>query len=72
MYRFSDKDLAILDAYVADGTCRGAADALDLAEQSVKNRLYLMRLKARVPTNVALVYELRDDLRAYRKNRRAA
>ena len=72
MYRFSDKDLAILDAYVANETCRGAAEALDLAEQSVKNRLYLMRLKARVPTNVALVYELRDDLRAYRKNRRAA
>lgn len=67
MYQFSDKDLAILDAYVRDGTCAGAADGLGLAEQSVKNRLYLMRLKARVPTNVALVYELRDDLRAYRK-----
>jgi len=72
MYRFSDKDLAILDAYVLNGTCAGAADELDLAEQSVKNRLYLMRLKAHVPTNVALVYELRDDLRAYRKARRAA
>ena len=72
MFRFSDKDLAILDAYVRNGTCAYAAASLDLAEQSVKNRLYLMRLKARVPTNVALVYELRDDLREYRKARRAA
>lgn len=72
MYRFSDKDLAVLDAYVRNESCVAAADDLGLAVQSVKNRLYLMRLKARVPTNVALVYELRDDLRAYRKNRRAA
>lgn len=72
MYRFSDKDLAILDAYVRNGTCQLAGDDLGLAQQSVKNRLYLMRLKARVPNNVALVYELRDDLRDYRKARRAA
>lgn len=72
MFRFSDKDLAILDSYVRNGTCAYAAADLGLAEQSIKNRLYLMRLKARVPNNVALVYELRDDLREYRKNRRAA
>ena len=72
MYRFSDKDLAILDAYVQNGTCAGAAEAVGLVEQSVKNRLYLMRLKARVPTNVALVYELRDDIRLFRKAKRAA
>lgn len=72
MYRFSDKDLAILNAYVLNGTCAGAAEELELREQSIKNRLYLMRLKAHVPTNVALVYELRDDIREYRKSRKAA
>ena len=72
MYRFSDKDLAILSAYVLNGDCKGAAEELELAEQSVKNRLYLMRLKAHVPSTVALVYELRDDIREYRKRQRAA
>jgi len=67
----TDRDLAVLDAYLNAGTCAKAAEDLDLREQTVKNRLYVMRLKARVSSNQQLVYELSDELRRWRRERSA-
>lgn len=63
----SQRELRLLDAYVMAGTCRKAGEDLGMAEQSVKNALYLLRLKARVSTNQQLVYEFADQLRGFRR-----
>ena len=67
----NDRDMAILDAYLNAGTCAKAAEDLEIREQTVKNRLYLMRLKARVTSNQQLVYEMSDALRRWRKGKAA-
>ena len=60
----TERELRVLGAYVTAGTCRGAAEDLGIAEQTVKNALYQLRLKARVASNQQLVFEFNDALRA--------
>lgn len=67
MFSPSERQLRILDAYVMAGTCARAGEDLGMAEQSVKNALYLLRLRARVSTNQQLVYEFGDQLRQLRR-----
>ena len=67
MFQPTEKQLRVLGAYVTAGSCRAAAEDLGLAEQTVKNALYLLRLRARVATNQQLVYEFGDLLRRMRR-----
>ena len=64
----TDRELRILGAYLEAGTCVKAAADLSLSEQTVKNALYLLRLKMRVSSNQQLVYLLGDELRQKRRS----
>ena len=64
----TDRELRILGAYLEAGTCVKAAADLHLSEQTVKNALYLLRLKMRVSSNQQLVYLLGDELRQKRRS----
>jgi hypothetical protein len=69
MYDLTKRELKILAAYLDYGTCEKAGKALKppILAQSVKNALYLMRVKARVATNQQLVYEYGAVLRRNRR-----
>jgi hypothetical protein len=71
MYQPSSRDLDYLAAYLDEGTCANAAEALGVSEQAVKQRLWTMRLKARVVSNQQLIYELHEDLRKRRRSKAA-
>ena len=64
----TERELRILGAYLEAGTCVKAAADLRLSEQTVKNALYLLRLKMRVSSNQQLVYLLGDELRQKRRS----
>ena len=64
----TDRELRILGAYLEAGTCVKAAADLHLNVQTVKNALYLLRLKMRVSSNQQLVYLLGDELRQRRRS----
>lgn len=66
-YDLTKRDLRILAAYLDFGTCEKAGKQLGIQGQSVKNALYLMRVKARVSTNQQLVYEYGAVLRRHRR-----
>jgi len=65
----TDRELRILGAYLEAGTCVKAAADLHLSEQTVKNALYLLRLKMRVSSNQQLVYEFGPALRELSRSR---
>lgn len=67
----NQRDLQVLSAYLTAGTCAKAGEDLGVTEQAVKNRLMMMRLKARVGTTEQLVYEYSDTLRQLRKGKAA-
>lgn len=71
MYELSQRDLEVLNAYVMAGTSAKAGEDLGLAVQTVKQKLWLMRLKTRLPTTELLVYEYADQLREWRKKKPA-
>lgn len=71
MYELTKRELKILAAYLDYGTCQRAGESLrpPIHAQTVKNALYLMRVKARVATNQQLVYEYGDAIRRFRRQK---
>lgn len=71
MYQPTPRDLETLRAYLNAGSCAGAAKAMKIHEQSVKNRLYQLRRLMGASSNSQLVFLLHDQLGG-KRGRRAA
>lgn len=65
------RDLETLRAYLRAGSCVGAAKAMKINEQSVKNRLYYLRRLMGASSNSQLVFMLHDQLGG-KRGRKAA
>ena len=58
----TEREMQVLRAYLDAGTCKQAAELLEVSEQAIKQTLWRMRAKSGVAATTQLLFALHKEL----------